>query len=175
MWRHNGTYDWARCTLTEADHQFIRREAQIIDASGINQKACIEATMALEAWAETGQAQQAKALEKKSANTQRLAEINIVSDATYDDLLCLKIPELDNQIDKLRQTDKSIRAKSKIRNKRKKIMEILGGLKCRKEFFRSTSSQIQYLEAINAGIDVFEEGGDLSEDQEMLFNDEVLL
>ncbi|KAF8597131.1 hypothetical protein BDV93DRAFT_513596 [Ceratobasidium sp. AG-I] len=175
MWGHNGTYNWTKDTLTEADHQIVRQEARLIDASGISQKARIEVTMVLEERAELGRARQAKALERKSANTRRLEGIDIFENATYDELLRLKIRELDNQIDKLRETDKSIRVKSKLRNKHAKVMEILDGLERRKELKGISDSIKDDLEAGSAGIDVFGEGGNLSEDQEMLFNDEVLL
>lgn len=175
MWGHNSTFNWAKDTLTEVDHQFIRKEARLIDASGISQKARIEATMALEAKAEIGQARQAKALERKSANARRLAEIDIYEDASYNQLLGLRIPELDSQIDKLRETDKSTRVKSKLRNKHAKVMEILDGLKRRKERLGHINPNVRDLEEGSTGMDVFEEERNILEDSELLFNDEVLL
>ncbi|KAF8594292.1 hypothetical protein BDV93DRAFT_459295 [Ceratobasidium sp. AG-I] len=126
IWKRNRTHDWAKRTLTDRDQAFIRSEARALDSSQANQKLRTELSVA-------NRVRQGKATARKSAKETRLANIQLIEGVTYEDLAVMKVCDLDDQIDKLREAgDKIVRAKSMIGNKRAKIREILDGLERRK-------------------------------------------
>ncbi|KDN43886.1 hypothetical protein RSAG8_05879, partial [Rhizoctonia solani AG-8 WAC10335] len=171
MWSHNNTYDWAKQTLTKEDEAYIRSEARHIDASGENKKLRAEMNAALEDRAAAGKAKQLKSLARQEATKSKLAGVELRSNATYEELLCMRVSDLDLQIDKLREAgDKSVRAKSTLRNKDSKIREILAGLeRCR----TSSSSGTEYIQA-NGYTDSESLETGLPDDVELFHSDEVV-
>ncbi|CUA67556.1 Eukaryotic translation initiation factor 3 subunit A [Rhizoctonia solani] len=173
MWPHNNTHNWAKQNLTKEDEAYIRSEARNIDESGDNKKlrAEMNAALAREERAEVGKARQAKSMARQEATKSKLAGIVLKDNATYNELLKMKVSELDLQIDKLREAgDKSVRPKSTLRNKDAKIKEILGGLARRKEVEsteRNDNEPPEYMETED-----LEHG--LPEDVELFHPDEVI-
>ncbi|KAG8695813.1 hypothetical protein FRC11_001194 [Ceratobasidium sp. 423] len=132
MWKRNETEKWAKEMLTEEDEMFVRREARNLVASGASKVRRMAANKELEERAE-GRAKQAKRDARLSSAKQKLAQVVLVEDATYESLQKMKVQDVDKQVDKLRETgDKAVRAKSMLSNKHAKIKEILGGLERRK-------------------------------------------
>jgi hypothetical protein len=179
MLQRNGTHEWARQKLTGADNQlFLRREARSIDASGASRSVRAEINAALEAKAEVGRIRLAKNTERRSANEKKLSEIDLIEEATYEQLICLKVPELDRQINKLRATDKSVRAKSNLSNKHAKVLEILSGLERRGSSLTRSSDIMTCVRNLDLGDAVMcaaaKEKG-YPEDEDMCFDDEVNL
>lgn len=178
MWRHNETYDWAKKTLTREDEAFIRKEARRIDSSGASRKARMELSVALEQKAEAGRARQARTLAKRTASKTKLAGIDIFEATTYEELSKMTIKELDSRIDKLRETDRSIQPKSKLCTKSAKITQILDGLEHLKQSIRPNNNCVSpYATLLTSGavLENDAEAGDDLKDEEMYFDDEVLL
>ncbi|KAF8601835.1 hypothetical protein BDV93DRAFT_445204 [Ceratobasidium sp. AG-I] len=120
MYRDNDTQTWAAKSLTEADNLFIRQEARKMDSSGAARAIRLELCEAIKEKATANRVKQAKAAEKKATNEQKLASIELLLESSEGDLMKLTVPLLDQQIDKLREFDREIRAKSTIRNKKSK-------------------------------------------------------
>ncbi|CCO31571.1 hypothetical protein RSOLAG1IB_10961 [Rhizoctonia solani AG-1 IB] len=89
----------------------------------------MEQNTAWEHKAESGRVKQAKTSARKANTTQRLAAVNILSEVNLEQLLSLKLVDLDAQIDKLREAgDREIPPKSRIGKKQAKAEEILKAL-----------------------------------------------
>lgn len=179
MWKYNNTYSWARQTLTNADQVFVRSAARALDSSKNSHKVRMELNTALEERAKATQVRQGKAKARRSAKEERLAEVQLLEEARYEDLASMKVRDLDAQIDKLREGgDKSIRAKSTIGNKQAKIKEILDGFERRRRNITvGIASEEGGLNLPAADITTGEisDNESVLEDAEMCFNDEVLL
>ncbi|CUA67986.1 Myosin-10 [Rhizoctonia solani] len=178
MWKHNHTYDWARQTLTQDDQNFVRTEARRIDASGSGKKVRMLAALELERRAEAGRARKAKTHSRKIVIKKKLAETDLNLHATHESLSSMKIDQLDSQIDKLREADKCILPKSKLRTKQAKIAEILRGLeRCKVadelEIYENNSLATS---EVDMGF-VKDEGDDEGylKDEDMYFDDEIPL
>ncbi|QRV88435.1 hypothetical protein RhiJN_16453 [Ceratobasidium sp. AG-Ba] len=176
MWPRNNTYQWAKTTLSNSDEQFIRNEARTIDSGGYNKILREEINSALEERAKANRRRQAKATERKSNHKRKLAMVKLMDDTTYNTLSLMKVKDLDDQIDKLRECgDSQVRAKTRIGNKQAKIEEILAGLERRKHMAVNNNG----LEKANQpilfdGIDA-QDVEECPEDVELSFNGEVLL
>ncbi|KEP45955.1 hypothetical protein V565_228100 [Rhizoctonia solani 123E] len=152
IWKRNETEKWAKEMLTEEDEKYVRREARDLDASGASKARRIAANKALEERAAEGRAKQAKRDARLSSAKQRLAQVVLVEDATYESLQKMKVKDLDKQIDKLREAgDKAVRAKSMLSNKHAKIKEILGGLERRKT---TTHIGIEGMDSVGSRMDM---------------------
>ena len=177
IWKHNKTQDWVKQNLTEADEGFVRWEARRIDASGSTQKARIAHNLPLEQKAKAGRAHQAKLEAKRAATKAKLAEVCLIEQASHEQLSSMTVLQLNSQIDKLRETDKTTQPKSKLRTKSAKITEIQTGLNRRNYFLASTDNSFERLDSSTAGMtteDCSEEGDGLK-DEEMYFGNEVAL
>lgn len=178
MWKHNKTHSWARETLTEADEAFVRQEARRIDACGSNRRVRMALNSTLEQKAQIGRVRRAKAQARKAATKARLSEMDSIEESTFEELSKMTVQQLDNYIDKLRETDKIIQPKSKLRNKSAKITEILTGLQRQKlakeselDFGGANPSKITE----SAGMEEDLKEGDFPKDEDMYFEDEMLL
>ncbi|CUA69936.1 hypothetical protein RSOLAG22IIIB_08779 [Rhizoctonia solani] len=132
MWSHNNTYDWAKETLTNKDEAYIRKEARQIDGSGENKKLRMEINSVLVERAAAGKIKQEKSTVRRETKRSKLAGVQLIQHATYDELISMKMSDLDLQIDKLREAgDKHVRPKSTLRKKDAKAKEILAGIERR--------------------------------------------
>ncbi|KAJ1300458.1 hypothetical protein OPQ81_005273 [Rhizoctonia solani] len=103
MWLRHNTYEWKKQTLTKDDEKFIRQEARMLDSSGVNKKVQAELHNAFQERVEANTIRQAKLHEKRSKQRDKLALVEAIEDATYEELLSMKFKDLDLQIDKLRE------------------------------------------------------------------------
>ena len=138
----------------------------------------MELNKALEEKAKVTWVCQGKAKAKRLAKEERLGGIQLLEEATYEELACMKLCDLDNQIDKLQEQGyKSIRAKSMIGNKQAKIRAILDGLD-RRRHHKMAETAYQENHLVSDSFDI--ESGRISdnesgmEDAEMCFNDEII-
>ena len=175
MYRDNDTQTWAEKSLTEADHLFIRQEARRIDSSGASRATRLELCETMKEKAAANRAKRAKAAERKATSEQKLASVELLLESTQEDLMRLTVAVLDQQIDKLRESDKEIRAKSTIRNKKAKIEEVLRG-------FNRHRQRVSEMNRSDLAMDVDLVGNfkmttvateEMPEDEEMCFNDEI--
>ncbi|KAG8771680.1 hypothetical protein FRC12_003471 [Ceratobasidium sp. 428] len=124
--------------------------------------------------AEVGRAKQLKAEEKRAKKEERLDSIELLENASRETLSQLTVPQLDQQIDKLRALDKTVRAKSTIKKKQDKIEEIYLAL----ERYRQRLSEVTAPAWSNVGDAEKGEreealaGDEISDDEEMRFDDE---
>ncbi|KAJ1305890.1 hypothetical protein OPQ81_010610 [Rhizoctonia solani] len=178
MWLRHNTYEWKKQTLTKDDEKFIRQEARMLDSSGVNKKVQAELHNAFQERVEANTIRQAKLHEKQSKQRDKLALVEAIEDATYEQLLSMKVKDLDLQIDKLREEgDQRIRAKSMAPNKQAKVKEILAALKRRRRV--NITSDIEEGDKLNtAGIGMDRvppsEDDGWPEDVDMYFKDEVI-
>ncbi|EUC54483.1 hypothetical protein RSOL_052380, partial [Rhizoctonia solani AG-3 Rhs1AP] len=135
MWSKNNTHQFVQAHFTEADHGFIRREARKIDASGQAKKIRKKQNEAFNQWIQENRERRAKAQMRKSVRQHKLANARLLVSATREDLERLTVKDLDQQIDKLRETDKSVPAKSKLRNKAAKVAAVQAAL----EFYANSN------------------------------------
>lgn len=147
MWKQNNTHEFSKASLSEEDHQFIRREALTADRSGVSQKIRLEQSEKWEHRAEDNSAKKVKAQERKADSKRKLAGVRILEGATLKELMRLRVSALDEQIDKLRENgDRKVRAKSTISKKEAKAEEILKALaryRSRKAVDLSASDSIE--------------------------------
>ncbi|KAG8742035.1 hypothetical protein FRC11_014538, partial [Ceratobasidium sp. 423] len=116
-------------TLTDADELWIRKKARLLDSSGEEKKVREKIDNALEERAAAGRDRQSKILARKADKQRKLASVKLLDNATYEKLSLMRVKELDEQIDKLREVgDVHIRPKSMIGNKQAKIRELLAAL-----------------------------------------------
>ncbi|KAJ1308183.1 hypothetical protein OPQ81_003898 [Rhizoctonia solani] len=178
MWLRHNTYEWKKQMLTKDDEKFIRQEARMLDSSGVNKKVQAELHNAFQERVEANTIRQAKLHEKQSKQRDKLALVEAIEDATYEQLLSMKVKDLDLQIDKLREEgDQRIRAKSMAPNKQAKVKEILAALKRRRRV--NITSDIEEGDKLNtAGIGMDRvppsEDDGWPEDVDMYFKDEVI-
>lgn len=121
MFAQNETQEFVEENFTAEDHDFCRREARIRDASQLEAKRL----------AEIGEHEDAKVAAKRARDQIRedraavnraataAATCNLVS--SISELEPMKVKQLDEQLDVLRQWDMSIRAKSFYGNKKEKL------------------------------------------------------
>ncbi|KAG8700527.1 hypothetical protein FRC11_012856, partial [Ceratobasidium sp. 423] len=120
----------------------------------------------------------AKLDERQSKQRDKLALVEVIEDATYEQLLSLKVKDLDLQIDKLREEgDKCIRAKSMVPNKQAKIKEILAALEQRRGI--GVGSELEEKDkrnVVGVGMDEVPQTEDdgWPEDIDLYFKDEVI-
>ncbi|EUC63774.1 hypothetical protein RSOL_428750, partial [Rhizoctonia solani AG-3 Rhs1AP] len=133
IWKRNETEKWAKEMFTEEDEKYLQ-------------------TRHWRERAAEGRAKQAKRDARLSSAKQKLAQVVLVEDATYESLQKMKVKDLDKQIDKLREAgDKAVRAKSMLSNKHAKIKEILGGLERRKT---TTHIGIEGMDSVGSRMDM---------------------
>ncbi|QRV98984.1 hypothetical protein RhiJN_27003 [Ceratobasidium sp. AG-Ba] len=117
-----------------------------------------------------------KVTQRKSNIKHKLAMVELMDNATYETLPRIKVKDLDNQIDRLRESgDSPVRAKAAIRSKEAKIDEIVAGFERRKQKIMTQNGLFKAkkpipLEYINA-----EDAEECPKDVELGFNGGVLL
>ncbi|CUA77938.1 hypothetical protein RSOLAG22IIIB_12921 [Rhizoctonia solani] len=179
MWHRNGTYDWSERALTKEDEAFVRREARLLDSSGESQKVRQKINDALMEKVAANRARKVKSAERKATYQERIASIQLNDEASYEELCQMKVSELDNQIDKLRESDRSVVPKSRLKTKQAKVLEIVEALRRKKE-----GKKVEEGTGNGAGLrkdallnmeGVKIEVAKPPEDEEMYFDDEVCL
>ncbi|QRV88213.1 hypothetical protein RhiJN_16231 [Ceratobasidium sp. AG-Ba] len=172
MWSRNETLEWAREMLSSSDQEFVRREARAIDSSGDNGRLRVRMNAALEERAEANRARQAKAAERKYNSKQKLAGVELLEYVTHEDLIRLKVKDLDDQIDKLRESgDSQVRAKTTIGNKQAKIKEILAALERRNQARKEKSGVMEIEQPASSADMSIEEMEGCPEDVELYHDD----
>lgn len=137
MWSQNDTRRFVKDHFTESDHAFVRSEARRVDRSGAAKKTRSDLNRAFIERVKTNEARQAKASEKRAANKRRLDQIKILEGATRERLSQLTVQALNEQLEKLRETDQETPTKSTIRTKESKVSEVLKALERRKNLLNS--------------------------------------
>ncbi|CUA68013.1 hypothetical protein RSOLAG22IIIB_07692 [Rhizoctonia solani] len=144
MWLHNNTYNWAKETITTKDKAYIRKEARHIDGSGGNKNLQIEMNSVLAEQAAAGKAKQEKSTIRQETKRSKLAGVQLIQHATYNELINMKVSDLDLQIDKLQVVgDKHVHPKSTLRKKDAKVKEILAGIEQRQSLDVTVISDLQ--------------------------------
>ncbi|KDN41544.1 hypothetical protein RSAG8_07345, partial [Rhizoctonia solani AG-8 WAC10335] len=153
-------------------------EAQLLDSSGVNQKVQAELHNALQEQVEANTIHQAKLHERQSKQRDKLALVKVIEDATHEQLLSMKVNDLDLQIDKLREEgDKCICAKSMAPTKLAKIKEILAVLEQRRVIgINSKLEEKDTMNGVSVGKDIVPQSNedDWPEDADMYFKGEVV-
>ncbi|QRW25730.1 hypothetical protein RhiXN_10807 [Rhizoctonia solani] len=142
MWHCNGTYNWSQQSLTKEDKAFVQCEAQVLDSSGESQRICKSISNGLMEKVVANQAWKVKSAEQKTAYQKRIALIQLNKDASYNNLCKMKVLELDNQINKLHESNKHTLVKSRLKTKQAKVLEIMEALKQQKKEAEATDQPI---------------------------------
>ncbi|KAG8679570.1 hypothetical protein FRC11_003572 [Ceratobasidium sp. 423] len=113
----------------DADECWVRKEVHQLGSSSAEKKLQDVMDNASEDRAAAGRDRESKALAHRSNKEMKLASVKLLEDATYEKLASMRVRELDEQTDKLREVGGThIRPKSMIGNKQAKIKELLAAL-----------------------------------------------
>ncbi|KDN39968.1 hypothetical protein RSAG8_08417, partial [Rhizoctonia solani AG-8 WAC10335] len=124
MWVKNETQHFVDTRFSEADHAFVRQEARRVDASGHEKAIRTRQIEEFERRADENKERRARAEVRRSAKQQELAGVELLVNATRDELEKLTVKDLDKQIDKLREANISVAAKTTLRKKADKVAAI---------------------------------------------------
>ncbi|KAG8796107.1 hypothetical protein FRC12_004859 [Ceratobasidium sp. 428] len=179
MWRKNNTYGWSQQTLTGGDAAYIRHEARLLDASGEERKTREEINSTLEERATANRARKEKTDLRKSATKEKLNQVLLLENHSYEALSALRVKDLDLQIDKLReQGDSNTPAKSTVRTKEAKVKAIMATFERRKSLVQKKHGLNVALDATQPEVTttgtLFPGDGSSPEEHELCFDDEVI-
>ncbi|KAG8725481.1 hypothetical protein FRC09_017619 [Ceratobasidium sp. 395] len=173
IWTQNNTHQFVQAHFTEDDHKYVIGKACEVDASGENQRVCAEMNSETMKRAEINRERQARTLEKRLANEQRLAGIRVPEGASQAQLEELTVRQLDEQIDKIRENDKEMPAKSKAGNKKAKVQVILDALaRCAHLSLDLAGGKGKEM-AVGGWMRFEEAEGEFPQDKEMCYPEEV--
>ncbi|EUC62623.1 hypothetical protein RSOL_424390 [Rhizoctonia solani AG-3 Rhs1AP] len=124
LWAKNKTQHFVDAHFSEADHAFVRSEARRIDASGHEKAIRTRQTQAFEQRANENEERRARYQARKSTKQRALAGVQLLINATREDLEKLTVKDLDHQIDKLRESSNLVPAKTTLRKKAEKVAAV---------------------------------------------------